>query len=544
MPITAAPEAVHELPIAERIEQAINSRPNVVMGVVAVFFLINAYILASVRLFWFDEFITIYIARQGSIRAIWHLLANGADPNPPLSHLLVLGSMRLLGSSEAAIRTPFVLASLIGILCLFEFIRRHVGPLYAAAGVFFYVTTHAFDYAFEARSYSLLLCFSMLSLMAWRWTIESPHRKLALALMTLSLMLGISSNYYGVLAFFPIAAGEALYSFEGTPRRIRLQVWLALALASVSLLFYLPLINVSIKRFAPYAWNRPTSIDFLPDTYTFILEAIFWLAVICVVGAALVYVYERTQLGIRRPRVLPNHEFAAIAVLLAYPVLGYLIAVLRAGMISSRFVIPFVYGVAIAVAVSGYQLFRRNPVTSLLFLACCVSWCIFRVAENVADYNDQRGVLLRLTRVLPRSGTLVVPDSLLVLPLHYYAPPEAAARMVMPLDIQDVRKYKREDSAEQNFAAAAAIYPVPQIPLETVLRNNPQFYIVAPPENWLLRVMEDYRNPAEELPNQKNYHALRGFFSLSFGDARVFREHFDSDQYAGLPAQTNNIEKP
>ena len=529
MPVSGRADSPHSPGVrrrAQSLETAINRRPRLVMFALAIFFLLAAYTLACVRPFWFDEFITIYIAKQGSLRAIWNLLSNGADPNPPLSHLLVLASIRFLGSSEPAIRTPFIFASLIGILCLFEFLRKYVGATYAAAGVCFYITTHAFDYAFEARSYALLLCFSMLSLIAWRWSIESRHPTAALLLMTASLGLSISSNYYGVLALFPIAAGELTYFFGSGRRRIRWQVWLSLAVASASLFLYLPLINASVARFAPFAWNKPT-LDFLPFTYTFMLDSVGWLAAMAVYGALLVFLYEWTQMGRHIHGVLPRHEFAVVAMLLAYPFLGYSIAVLRSGMISARFVIPFVFGVSIAVAVSGYRLFRRNPVTSMLFLLCCVGWCVVRVGIAVSDYHEQRSVLRRMIDQLPNSGTLAVPDSLLVLPLHYYSPPQVASRIVFPMDILQIRNYKREDSSEQNLIAASQIYPVPLVPLQELLWKSPDFYIVAPPENWLLRVMNDYKRPAEELPKQVNNHSLRRFFSLSFGDCLIYREHFN-----------------
>jgi len=372
----------------------------------------------------------------------------------------------------------------------------------------------------------------MLSLMAWRWSIESPHPDAALLLMTISLALGISSNYYGVLAFFPIAFGELTYSIGasksglGHIKNIRWKTWLAMAVASTSLFLYLPLINVSIARFSPYAWNKPNA-DFVSFTYTFMLEDIVWLAAMAGYGALLVFIYEWTQRRNRIPSILPRHEFVAVIALLAYPIFGYFIAVLRAGMISPRFVIPFVFGVSIAVAISGYKLFRRNVFTSLLFLLCCVSWSVFRVGVAVSDCYDQRSVFLRLTSLLPRSGTLVVPDSLLVLPLHYYSPPQAASRMVFPMDLMHIREYKREDSAEQNLTAASQIYPVPLVPLGELLQKSPEFYIIAPPENWLLRVMRDYNQPAEELPLQVNNHSLKGFFSLSFGDCLIFKEQFD-----------------
>jgi len=511
----------------ENLEAALNARPGVMMTALAAFFLSASYALANIRVFWFDEFITIYIAKQGSFGSIWHLLAGGADPNPPLSHLLVLASQHLLGNSEAAIRTPFILAGLVGMLCLFTLLQEYVTPVYAAAGVFFYMTTHAFDYSYEARSYALVMCFSMLSLLAWHWSTESPHPKAALLVMTVSLALAVSSNYYGILAFFPVAAGELTYYFTSGRRRIRWKTWLALMVAAGSLVPYLGLINASVARFSPYAWNKPNP-DFIIGTYNYLLGSVGYLAGLTTFAALVIYVYERIQLRKHSPRILPPHVFAAVAVLVSYPVLAYVIAVVRAGMLSERHVLPVIYGVAFAVAVAAYRIFRRSAVASLLFLLCCLSFCTFVITDTFFDYQNQRMTLMRLIAALPKTGTLAVSDPHLVLPLYYYSPAQVASRIVFPVGLEHVRKYQREDSAEQNLAAASEIYPVPQIAVQDVLSDNADLYIIAPPWNWLLRLLDDYGHPAEPLNEQPSNHSLRGFFPLSLGDCVIFRERFSN----------------
>jgi hypothetical protein len=136
--------------------------------------------------------------------------------------------------------------------------------------------------------------------------------------------------------------------------------------------------------------------------------------------------------------------------------------------------------------------------------------------------------LMRLIAALPKTGTLAVSDPHLVLPLYYYSPAQVASRIVFPVGLEHVRKYQREDSAEQNLAAASEIYPVPQIAVQDVLSDNADLYIIAPPWNWLLRLLDDYGHPAEPLNEQPSNHSLRGFFPLSLGDCVIFRERFSN----------------
>ncbi len=166
---------------------------------------------AATRLLWVDELITLGIARQGSLSAIWHALALGADPNPPLTHAAVLLSTRLFGQSALAIRVPSILAMLLTIVALWSILRRWLQPTYAALGVLAFMATRGFDYAYEARSYAALTGFSLAALAFWLSSTPAPARATpparpeSLIGMALCLAAALSSNYYGVLAWFPIA---------------------------------------------------------------------------------------------------------------------------------------------------------------------------------------------------------------------------------------------------------------------------------------------------------------------------------------------------
>src|SRR5579883_1669040 len=76
-----------------RIESIVNAHVReVALGISAAYALITLS-LSSIKLLWLDEFITFYIARLGSHVGIWNAIKAGADPNPPLMHMLVMWSM-------------------------------------------------------------------------------------------------------------------------------------------------------------------------------------------------------------------------------------------------------------------------------------------------------------------------------------------------------------------------------------------------------------------------------------------------------------------
>jgi len=127
----------------------------------------------------------------------------------------------------------------------------------------------------------------MLAFFLWSRTIDPERtvseRRSSLIGMTLALAAGISTNYFAVLAFFPIAVGELarpiLHLRKSDDQAIfpafDLRVWAALVLAGMPLFIYCPLIAHLIAEFAPYAWNK-VSLDQVFDSYTEIVEVILY----------------------------------------------------------------------------------------------------------------------------------------------------------------------------------------------------------------------------------------------------------------------------
>ncbi len=474
--------------------------------------------LSSIKLLWLDEFITFYISRLGNLHAIWGALSRGADPNPPLNYLLVLLSTKLFGQGEIALRLPAILASGAGLLALFIFLRRRVPPIYAAAGVLFFMCTAAFDYSFESRSYALLLGFSALSLVTWRSAIEGRHRVLGAVALALVLAAGLSSNYFAVLAFFPVAAGELVRDIRR--RKIEWSVWVAMFVAGSTLLIYLPLVNKAVATFSPYAWNR-VQIGVIADSYLEMVEVILWPALaICAAGVVIAFS------GRKKPskEILPVHEAVATFVLMLYPVIAYLIAHIRGGMMSPRFVIPMCYGFAIAVTVFAYRMFQRWNWASLLFLSVLFCWFFAREGVVAKMYYDQHLALERVIETIPPgANTIAVPDSLLVLPLYYYSPENIRSRIVFPVDFEAIRKYKKEDSPEQNlWHGRETVFPVPIVPLQDFAAHNPNFLIVATMDNWLVFKLVADADPLRILPIFTDTKDIQGFTPLCHGPVWYF----------------------
>ena len=517
------------------------------------FYAVVVSILSSVKLLWLDELITLHIARLGSFSAIWNALVHGADPNPPLTHLLVMGSMRLFGEHEFALRLPAMIGYWIGMLALFQFLRRWVAATWALAGVAMSMSMAAFQYSYESRSYGIFYGLAMLAVYCWGRAVDptpsSTRRWLALLGMVAALAAGISTSYIAVLAFLPIAGGEVAVTMQrwrqlgwredAFLRSIQLRIWAGLAIAASPLLVYRPLIQHSIAEFAPHAWNK-VSFDQVSDSYTEMVEYILFPILALLLFAIVVLVLSRFCAHCRnsvRPRWigslateqayfkrsrLPMHEAVAVFTLIAYPLLGYVVASIHGGMLSPRFVIPVCFGFAIAGTMACYRIFGHLRFAAVSLLLVCTVWFCVRESVIAYWYSEQKQCFYKVVDRFPLAefpaGPIAIPDPLLALTFRYYAPANLAARVVVPMDFPAIRHYRGDDSPEQNlWAGRNSIYHVPIITLAALQHSAGKYVIITYDGNWMLQDLLQHRYPIRRLDINTRATAIGGFTPLSHG---------------------------
>jgi 4-amino-4-deoxy-L-arabinose transferase-like glycosyltransferase len=506
-------------------------------------------LLSSMKLLWLDELITLHIARLGSARAIWDALAQGADPNPPMTHLLVMASRALFGEHEIALRLPALVGYWIGILCLFLFLRRRVSATWALAGAVMSMAMGAFEYSYESRSYGIFYGLAMLAVLCW--SISADHgvsaatRRAALAGLVLALAGGISANYFAVLAFLPIAGGELTRTVSERHGRnwravINPSIWIGLLLAAMPLFAFRPLIQRSIAQFAPYAWNK-VSLDQVADSYTEMVEIILFPLLGLMVFAGVVIMQGRSCAHCRakmRPRwfgrlasrqaerygayILPVHEGVAVFLLMTYPILGYCVASIRGGMLSPRFVIPVCFGFAIAGTIVCVRIFGHIREAATVALLCCVAWFVAREAVIGYWYMEQKQAFYKVLAHMPggdrSTEPIVIADPLMALTFQHYAPAAMAQRIVFPVDFPAIRLTRREDSPEENlWVGRNRWYNLPVVPLADFQRSAGRYLIVASDGNWLVQDLLRHRYPVQRLPISTRAAAVGGFTPLNHG---------------------------
>jgi Dolichyl-phosphate-mannose-protein mannosyltransferase len=410
------------------------------------------------RPMWQDELYTWNIARLPGARAIWDVLHAGADQNLPLSHLSVRVSHSLFGPGELATRLPALTGFWIMLLCLYVFLRRRLPLPYALVGTLFPMLTFAWQYAFEARAYGILLGCAAAALLAWQTAAEDRMRPVALALLALALAVALGSHYGALQLAIPLGAGEIVRSLHR--RRVDVPVWIAFGAASLVTLMYPGLL-------APTAnWDlhglQPT-VSAIGGFY----GAAFRTAVApLIAGAVAVYVAGRDRVTPGSGELkLPVHETAALVGFVLAPGVYFM-----TGLASNHFVFANRHGVLVVIGAAGwaaillFRLMAASRRAGTVFVLSIAGWlALSRAKEALAERRPPAVQVAQenplLARALADGRPVVIANQQLLMQADHYLPAEAGRAWYL-MDWDAGRHYLEQDEANQLTSRAARYLPL------------------------------------------------------------------------------------
>jgi uncharacterized membrane protein len=134
---------------------------------IVLLLMVTGLVLRSMatRSIWLDEAISIHQAQLPFAEMLGRLAAN--DVHPPLHHAVLWATVRLLGTSELAVRVPSIIAGTVLIPILYgagrDLYDRRVGLVAAALGT---VAPIAIWYSQEARMYAIFMVLSLIAVWA------------------------------------------------------------------------------------------------------------------------------------------------------------------------------------------------------------------------------------------------------------------------------------------------------------------------------------------------------------------------------------------
>jgi hypothetical protein len=215
-----------------------------------------------------DELFTFYIAQAPSLRRLF-ALTHTIDLHPPLSYLFVRASFAIFGVSSWSCRLPFLLAFLAFSALVFLCLSRLLSPLYGLMAVLVLWTSPYAHLATEARSYSMILCFTALMLVSWYRFVDEEYqgsRTWALAMLIAGGFGLLLSHVLGVLAYAAFFCAELIRYW--IRRKPDWRLWFAMMLPLISFLTYLTLLRhgssilfsewsqASLRRLAICYWEH------------------------------------------------------------------------------------------------------------------------------------------------------------------------------------------------------------------------------------------------------------------------------------------------
>jgi hypothetical protein len=428
------------------------SNPHVwVLGIFSVLYFAFSCRLAALKLLWYDELFTVYLARLPGAAAIWGALGD-TDPHPPLNYLATHAAMSLFGEGPVVVRLPALLGFWLASVCLYAFVARHCPPTFACVAMLFPQMTEATYYAYEARPYGLVLGLGGVALLCWQ-AVEGSRRRRCLVGLTLSLAAALASHYYACLLFIPIGLGELARTI--LRRRVDWAVWAVLALALAPLACLWPLIQQARAYFGPTA-------PAVPSWDAVLLFYVRWLLPCAVLPLTVVLVflavYPRNLLPAAPAGGGPSWPELVVALgLVALPFFALALARLAVGSFAERYALPAVLGFGMLVA---FVLHRRSGGSAVLGTACAlVFFGCFIVRETMECRRRdgearQTAAVLDFLREHAAGDTPVVVSSPLVhLQLRHYAPADLAARLLYLSDGEASRRHMRHDLPDRAVQA-------------------------------------------------------------------------------------------
>jgi hypothetical protein len=155
--------------------------------------------------FWYDEAYTVLLVRHSPGRMLG--LLPQVELTPPLYYMIAWVWARIFGFGEAGLRSLSAIAGVAVVPVMYgigaKLVSRRAGLVAAALAC---CNPFLIWYSQEARSYSLLVLFAALSLLAFSHLLSPRLSRRWLAAWGLAAGLTLATHYYGVLAVAPQAA--------------------------------------------------------------------------------------------------------------------------------------------------------------------------------------------------------------------------------------------------------------------------------------------------------------------------------------------------
>jgi hypothetical protein len=458
-----------------------------------------------VKLFWYDELITLRIASFPTLGEIYRFYQSGKDTTSFLPAMLVHLSQHLAGRSELTARLPFTIAYLIACFCIWIFIRRRYAIGYAISGVLLFAQGSSFYFASEARAYAFVLMGTAIAVVCWQ-SADRGDRFVGLA--TLGVFLGLATailfHFFAIFLFVPFVIAELFYG--RTTQRRRWSMWLSIALFPCVISIMLPNLLAAKHIYGESFWSKPT-VSLLIECYTLFMEPVSkGLAEIMLLMVASFLIGDRTHRisaekspagasGFTRPEwvllvaigVVPCFVFAGAHFL---------------GAFRTQYVLYFQIGMLLLVIGGLAEVLQRRKETGwvlALIMLLLFSWRSKDYMRQGLHHIAGRSSVMPATEYRPDWLEFVLhnplpvvaegPDTLLV--VEQYGPLKLRQRLSLLTSHQHALLYPEAMTNELNMEVFGKTLGLPIQDYDQFVRAHRDFLLLVSPQQteytWLLR---------------------------------------------------------
>jgi len=400
----------------------------------AAFYLATSIYVASHRLLWFDEILTVDIARLPGYAAIWDALAHAADGTPPGYYIPTRVSEMLLGPTAVAVRLPSALAMVIGLLLTFDCARHFTDGLHGLIALASLTCSFLPYYGYEARSYAIYFMLASLSL--WLWAC-GPNDKWSAMTFGVVLFLAVTIHYYAVLLLVPYALWE-LSRWKPwqlpSPKLVAGLFGVGIAGGLLS-----KLMSSYSRQFSAGFWAMPSFNELRVLFYELFPDGLFLLVV------AMVWIVVMTMSRTENVHVNRQREAEAVGWLFpCIPLAGYVLAEWKTNASLSRYFISALPGIAVAFSCLLWRHFHLMRRVSLGILLLLTTWGVANQLRTVrhpdsVDPNRQQTktrYYLDLQEQLRSEGKrfMVFSSSILHVEVAHYSEHPEECILLLPSD--------------------------------------------------------------------------------------------------------------
>ena len=486
--------------VDERLKKLANYLEGRSWILLGILFLLYLWILKGERVksLWHDELYTYYIAQAPSFGKML-LWIRTIDLNPPLYYTAARLTFHLIHPSAFSVRLPSMIAYFVAAVCLYQFVRRRLTPLYGLLAALVLLCSSFNLYSYEARPYAFVLGFMGILALAWQRAIreDKPRSWIALLFVVVGGFGMLLSHILAAVAYAALLLTEAIRCF--LRRKPDWILWICLALPLSACVTYLQPIQTHDAGAFPKLFQA--SIMDLQAAYSDIWAGLASLLAAAIIAIVLLRdkptdpVRETSPSGFTLPEIILALGFCCV------PLVVILVFMHSHSAYFPRYGIAAIFGVGILVS---WFVARWTAASSRAALICSMFFCfgvvtpasIARHLQNVAQPVQKQSADLTgesttpITQVMPNLP-FVDASGLTFLEMNNRENSAFLSRVYYLNDLDAAVQYANATIFE-GFPSLKGKFPIRAniMPYRRFIRKHSTFLVFGTynyPEDWLLR---------------------------------------------------------